>query len=943
MTKIYIEDNELDISKDFSQQLTFAIDDLINLDSKATSFSKTIILPGTARNNFIFGNIFEFANSNFTNDADVNVFYNFNASKSAKARMEINGLQAMKGVLRLLSIIRDGKNVEYEVALFGELGGFVTKLANKRLTDLDFSEYNHQYNITNITDSWNFEGSYHITSTSYFYAIGGFGRFPAKVVIPGRLPLFKAGDKIIISGTASNDGTYTINSIIYDFATNLTTISILLFNFTAGSDNDFYIDLAGKTKGVGYVYPLINYGNVSYNIPSTNPSTAIKYKDWQYQAFRPALFVRQYMDKIITDAGYTWESDFFDTDFFKRLIVPNNDVQFFNRSATKFVENSSATALTKTSTNNLTSGNQLFGGLSLTNFTYSSGVLTYTGTEILNVKIKANFFYIFSRYRVGSAKVSILKNNNEIGLFNLALTNDYISGSIEAITQINPNDTISLTLFVSTGSIRLGYTASATINADTKITIEPDPPAYIPYTYGNNINVNHTIPANIFQKDFFTSIMKMFNLMVTEDKYKEKHLIITPNVDYYQLANYEDWTYKINRAKSIVLKPMSEVNSRYYKFNFKQDSDYYAEEYRKKYVESYGNRIYDNQLEFAKDEKSLDVIFSSSILTGYQNEDKVFSAIYKLNNNLEERMTSNIRIMQVKLIEGVTSYKILNGSTTLDTRTDYMYAGHLDDPDNPQSDLNFGATKELYFTLLQGSLQNNLFNAFYSSYMAEITDKDSRLLTAEVKLNEKDIFNLDFSRFKMIDGVLYRLMKVNDWSANELCKAEFLRVINTTYQSNYYIGQEFGGGKIFYIDESGQHGLIAPLEIDLDLTTYSFASSTAVWNTINGIGTGLSNTEIIISGDPNPIGKIPYLAYNSNIKGYSDWFLPSQDELQALVNSNVYDNATIFDPNQFVVSYSPYPSGSGYANVYKYNAVWCENCYFVTDSGEYTYIPIRKF
>ena len=121
MTRIFIEDNELDINSGFSQMINYSIDDLNNLDSKTTSFTKTIVLPGTSKNNRLLGNIFEFANSNF-NQGGANVNYNFNASKSAKARIEINGLQVLKGTLRLLEIIIDGEFIEYEIALFGELG-----------------------------------------------------------------------------------------------------------------------------------------------------------------------------------------------------------------------------------------------------------------------------------------------------------------------------------------------------------------------------------------------------------------------------------------------------------------------------------------------------------------------------------------------------------------------------------------------------------------------------------------------------------------------------------------------------------------------------------------------------------------------------------------------------------------------------------------------------
>ena len=79
---------------------------------------------------------------------------------------------------------------------------------------------------------------------------------------------------------------------------------------------------------------------------------------------------------------------------------------------------------------------------------------------------------------------------------------------------------------------------------------------------------------------------------------------------------------------------------------------------------------------------------------------------------------------------------------------------------------------------------NNLFNTFYSSYLAEITDKDSRLVTAKFKLNDTDIFNLDFSKFIYLDGVLYRLSRVVDYTPGEVCTVELLRVIYTTYDNS---------------------------------------------------------------------------------------------------------------------------------------------------------------
>jgi hypothetical protein len=107
----------------------------------------------------------------------------------------------------------------------------------------------------------------------------------------------------------------------------------------------------------------------------------------------------------------------------------------------------------------------------------------------------------------------------------------------------------------------------------------------------------------------------------------------------------------------------------------------------------------------------------------------------------------------------------------------------LDDPDNPAADINFGAPKEINFTLATPYPSANLFNAFWSDYLAEISDKDSKLLSCFVRLTDADIYSLDFSRLIWIDGSLWRLNKVVDYNPmdNDTTKCEFLKVIELTY------------------------------------------------------------------------------------------------------------------------------------------------------------------
>ena len=304
--------------------------------------------------------------------------------------------------------------------------------------------------------------------------------------------------------------------------------------------------------------------------------------------------------------------------------------------------------------------------------------------------------------------------------------------------------------------------------------------------YNDSLVINDTIPRGIFQRDLFLSIVKMFNLYVYEDTWDNKKIIIKPYINFYPdtSANALDWSDKIDRSKPLSIKPMSELNARYFNYKFKEDNDFYNENYKKKYNEGYGDRIYDTEYDFSKETDTLDVIFASSVLYQKEGTDKIYPAIYKVsdNNTKENSMDCVIRILQAKKITGRTSYNILNGATVIDTITTYGYGGHLNDPFTPTNDINFGVPFDIQFNASTFP-STNLFNAYHSNYIAEITSKDSKLLTCSALLNTNDINNLDFSKYIWIDGVLFRLNKVENFNPMEYntTKISLLKVIETTY------------------------------------------------------------------------------------------------------------------------------------------------------------------
>ena len=526
--------------------------------------------------------------------------------------------------------------------------------------------------------------------------------------------------------------------------------------------------------GSGYYYPLIDYGNVS-----TGQYGVLK-KDFQYTTFRPAMYVREYIQKIFEGTEYTFNCPFFDTPLFKRLIIPHNQINIstlnntsLNAAAKLITINTNLSSIVEYTM--ITAGSFTLDGLGQL-FTYGV-VPAPTITTNINLLLRGNV--TFYNAPLPNFSVVLRKNNIEIGRqdFDASVSSFFnCEFTVNGVTFANGD-------YMQVEIVGNGIILDVTIG---EIGVTTSTPTQVPVNLGETIKVNDTIPKGIFQRDFFLSIVKMFNLYVYENKFNDKELVISPYVVFYpeKSDNAEDWTNKVDRAKPISIKPMSEVNARYYNYKFKQDNDFYNENYRKKYTEGYGDLIYDTEFDFVKETDVLEVIFAASVLYQEQGQDKVFPAIYKKSNtnSAEDKMESIIRIMQTKKITGVSSWKIMNTTSTLGTYTSYGYAGHLDDPINSNTDINFGAPKEVQFSPANFT-EFNVFADYHSPYLAEITSKDSKLLSCFGLLDIVDIFNLDFSKYVYIDGVLFRLNKVENFNPMEYntTKLSFLKVINTKY------------------------------------------------------------------------------------------------------------------------------------------------------------------
>ena len=527
----------------------------------------------------------------------------------------------------------------------------------------------------------------------------------------------------------------------------------------------------------GYCYPLIDYGfdNVVDNFNVTH--------------LFPSIFLRTYIDKMFSDQGYTYTSSFFDSTFFKKLIVPANavkliltDTQIAPRlfETTQTVQTSGSIdnglpiiAIYDTEISDVSGQYDNVGGLfTVAQSGYynlacngSLNVLAYLGTGVGNMK----------------ARLRIEKYN---GFGYVAIS--------EQIQYINVTGASSYTLY--TGITNVFLTAGDTLKVTVKV--EPSVPGAFTgaYTFnggtfkntvvnsgiieGDTCVMNQAVPSKIKQKDLFLSVVKMFNLYIDVDKDNDKNLIINTRDDFYSSGTNLDWSGKLDNSKPIEFKPMGDLDYKEFYYNYTDDGDYFNKKYKDTYQETYGRYRFTTENEFLSGINETKVIFSPTPLVGDNASDRVIPRIWNVSeSNVVSSKAFNIRLLYLggtKTSNVAYSYVSTGGTHSL---TQYLYAGHLDDTQNPTLDLSFGVPQEIYYyTSLYTN--NNIFNSYHKKQIEEITDRDSKIVTAYFYLRPSDIRTLDFRNQFWFENQYFRLNKIYDYDPlkHDVTKCEFIKI-----------------------------------------------------------------------------------------------------------------------------------------------------------------------
>lgn len=562
----------------------------------------------------------------------------------------------------------------------------------------------------------------------------------------------------------------------------------------------FDLDVAKTTWATGstnsgFTYPLIDYRGYE---GAAN--------EMLFKYLKPAIFVKELFDRIIEDAGFTYDSDFLNSKPFTNLVNPwtgaeiisDQDWLYDNRKIEAYLTydyNWSSNDNVIKYNNEYDDGDQ-----------YNNTGAIVGGIYPWSIKVKNSGEYDI----IGTININYINwYSVDMNLILYDITNDIVvgngsilhfpsfSGSLTGTTYLDIN--IELEKDVQY-QFRLNITNNYNVNLFYILSnsyFKVNPSKISPTVYeGDYIDMSKIFGGKVPKKiDYITSIINMFNLIVDEDPLRYKHLLIENHTDYYSGGTYLDWTNKIDVGSEKITKLIEYVDKSVYLSHIKDDDDLNVD-FTNKNNKVYGEKIHQNDIK-STDLIKIETIYSPTPIGYYGTTPILMSKIYNIDDkktiatNDDEVIIKdfNPRILYYDKvpITPLNNYTLYlepeaGNSVCFDYVTAHGFfptATHVDNPYKDVYDFNFGNNKTYYWDISGGTITyQNLWWMYYRNFLDSMLDYDSKLVKYQIKLTENDISNFKFSDTIRIDNTSYIVNKIINWNPGELCEIELLKLSN---------------------------------------------------------------------------------------------------------------------------------------------------------------------
>ena len=707
-----------DLYEDEDLPLTLSIDNFKNAAEQVQSYSKAFNLPATKRNNKVFDQMYEITRSD---DG-----LNFNPYKKTKAVLKENGILIFEGYLRMLDITDKEGEISYNVNLYSEVTALADTLGERTFSQLDFSELEHEYTISNITDSWD------------------------DVLPVAPLP---AGS---FAGAAG-----------------ATTTDVLKYPFVDWN-HQFYVDVNGNPELPNLECAFRPFIKLKYCIDMIfgAPSTPFSYTS---SFFNSSEFGKLYMD-------FNWGADNAPVIFDSSGVLTKISNQSLTTSYTTLDFDEIVPSPLSVLDPNFGYSSGVFtaqedGQVYDIDFNMEFDRNPLMGAEILDVEWVINGM---ANAAVYNQSVSIAGYTFSGNFTTLPLAaGDTILCQAKAYNVSTPSITTMTLEDALAGALPPTYNNVLTVNTSVSQTTNSSLLGTLRGELGQWDFLKGIM--TMFNLVTMPDPDNRNNLLI--EPYSDVFITNTVGTNLASRSIQHDWTEKIDISE-MNLKPLTDLNLKtIFKF-VEDDDDFCFSEYKRQVRHLYGSLTY-TAFEFdilTGTEEIVAEPFAATVIKPLeaQYSDFIVPALYAKGDDGECSGFDNApRIMYnngKKTLTSCTYYvPEQNGGAELLTASNILQFSHLSSIPTVG-----GSTVDYHFGQCQlaGNITPvaaNLFTRFWLPYYSQLYNPDTRTMTIKVNLNAGDINTFKFNDKVFIKNRIFRVNKI-DYKPNDLAKVEFILI-----------------------------------------------------------------------------------------------------------------------------------------------------------------------
>ena len=702
----------LDLYEDETIPLTLSVDDFKDVATKTQSYSKAFHLPATKKNNRVFGNLFEVTKASG--------LYTFNPYKKTSVMLKENGFIVFEGFLKLIDIVDKKGEISYNVNLYSDSVALMDSMKDLTFADLDFTELDHDYNLTSIEASQT-----------------------------GALPLLNA---IGPDSFAGQDGDTTTSVLKYPF---LNWAGSIRRNATSAQVSDGATANRPSLKKLEDGFrPFIN---VKYLVDNIFKGSGFTYSS--------AFFDSSYFSNLYMDFNWGEEPD--------GAAPLRND--FIKRKSTL----GTATAVGQTFTNvpvNVDNGgnDDLWNN---TSYSFVSDVnnLHCTGSYRIQVINTAtiNKWSAEMRICVFNSSNSVIETIEQYKWVDVNPGGSAdIQGSFDVV--LNNGDYIQMEAkdFNASAKIFISDTTTSFLNINYNNNAVQVP------------TLLDASRSEMVQWDFLKGLFTMFNLITLQDKQNPSNILIEPYNDVFSdNVTTLDWTHKVD-ISDIKLKALDLKKRVVFKYEEDEEDYPFRVYKTATGGWLYGQQILDStQLDLLSGEDEVIASpFAATIMKDLFDDTPELTAPSIYGSNEEVTEFGSIKNLPRILIDtGVytasdTFYVPAQNGVGDDNKDNYSLFSHTSavPATSTDDDLNFGACQLINLSMGVSPV-NNLYSTYYARYFQELYSPDVKSMTLKVLLTPNDISNFNFYDKVFIKNREYRVDKIN-YKPNDLSTVDFILI-----------------------------------------------------------------------------------------------------------------------------------------------------------------------